>query len=572
MTNRQWYERLESVGRRVVAELADVALDFYHQPLVAEAKADRSLVSEADRTIEHRARAALAACDVEVARVSAFYGEEFGFLERLLGPELPGSADVGVTAVRGCWILDPIDGTTAFLAQVPTWSILLAYLETGRPVVGIACFPALGEIFCASLGAGAVHGPLDGSVGRGVRPSLLCSVRPPRSLRESMICYSSPSQFHYRGLRSFYTALAEQSGDFRTFPDAFGHVRVLTGHVDAMVDVIANPHDLAAIQILAEETRGACFRPFTMSPAPRPSACYASGGACLSSSAALADELAEVLGSAVDEDDVGQVDGSVLRDLASNALRQDFLRGALQAARQSRLPLGTVHGLVLLGCVEDLVIMAVGQGGVREDSGPLLARLAVVEDREGALAWFNESAGVSAEPPSPWAAVALTAEQVLRLSAAALRPQTTVAAIQSDSAVLEQLAGCAARGDWPKFVRSGWGAESDRSSAVWNETQAVARRVLGNVDVPLAQGEVLCLRRIRRRLLSVAGDDRVVSRILWEVRRPGMSQGGDEGTLCLTEVRPPDGSNRSDAVSTADLEGALEAGLRDLLAGRRSSE
>ncbi len=52
-------------------------------------------------------------------------------------------------------ILDPIDGTRAFMTGDPCWTVAIALVENGRPVAGVVHAPALGETFAASLGRGA---------------------------------------------------------------------------------------------------------------------------------------------------------------------------------------------------------------------------------------------------------------------------------------------------------------------------------------------------------------------------------------------------------------------------------
>ena len=53
------------------------------------------------------------------------------------------------------FILDPIDGTRAFIAGEPGWAVSLAIIDQGRPVAAAVNLPARGEIYCATSGAGA---------------------------------------------------------------------------------------------------------------------------------------------------------------------------------------------------------------------------------------------------------------------------------------------------------------------------------------------------------------------------------------------------------------------------------
>jgi myo-inositol-1(or 4)-monophosphatase len=70
-------------------------------------------------------------------------------------------------------VLDPIDGTRAFLSGDPCWTVAIALVEQGRPVAGVVHAPALGETFAASFGRGA---SLNGSAIRAARRDSLDGV------------------------------------------------------------------------------------------------------------------------------------------------------------------------------------------------------------------------------------------------------------------------------------------------------------------------------------------------------------------------------------------------------------
>jgi len=58
-------------------------------------------------------------------------------------------------ARRRLFIVDPIDGTVAYMKGKPWWCIPIAVVEAGRPVAAVIHAPALNETFCATLGGGA---------------------------------------------------------------------------------------------------------------------------------------------------------------------------------------------------------------------------------------------------------------------------------------------------------------------------------------------------------------------------------------------------------------------------------
>ena len=72
---------------------------------------------------------------------AAFLGEETG------------SAGPSEAGLR--WVVDPIDGTRAFIRGIPTWSILLGLEADGRPVLGVAYMPAAEDLFFGVEGEGA---------------------------------------------------------------------------------------------------------------------------------------------------------------------------------------------------------------------------------------------------------------------------------------------------------------------------------------------------------------------------------------------------------------------------------
>lgn len=58
---------------------------------------------------------------------------------------------------RRVWVVDPIDGTRAFIAGREDWSISAALVEDGRPVVAALFAPTTGELFTATVGGGATR-------------------------------------------------------------------------------------------------------------------------------------------------------------------------------------------------------------------------------------------------------------------------------------------------------------------------------------------------------------------------------------------------------------------------------
>lgn len=117
-----WVEAAEAAADVAAA----VVRPFFRAGLGAALKGDMSPVTIADRTAELAMRAVLS----ERFPSHGVLGEEFG-LER--------------EGARLRWVLDPIDGTRAFITGRPTFGTLVALLEDGVPVLGVIDQPMSGE-------------------------------------------------------------------------------------------------------------------------------------------------------------------------------------------------------------------------------------------------------------------------------------------------------------------------------------------------------------------------------------------------------------------------------------------
>ena len=125
----------------------DVIRPYFRGAVAADLKSDQSPVTIADREAELAMRAVLTALCPECG----ILGEEFG-LER---PE-----------ARLRWVLDPIDGTRAFITGRPTFGTLIALLDGDEPLVGIIDQPVTHERWVGAAGRTTQFtGPLGGRVG-----------------------------------------------------------------------------------------------------------------------------------------------------------------------------------------------------------------------------------------------------------------------------------------------------------------------------------------------------------------------------------------------------------------------
>jgi len=210
--------------------LADAARDairpHWREPVAAERKADATPVTIADRAAEEAMRRILTA---EVPQ-DGVQGEEFGVAEG---------------RSRRQWVLDPIDGTCAFLAGRPTFGTLIALVVDGFPVLGVIDQPVLGERW---LGAAGQPTTLNG------KP---IGTRPCRALADATLATTGPQYFtQEEGDR--FMALAQRCDHKRMIMggDCYNYALLATGFVDVVLESGLKLHDFAALVPVVEGAGG----------------------------------------------------------------------------------------------------------------------------------------------------------------------------------------------------------------------------------------------------------------------------------------------------------------------------
>lgn len=218
-----------------VARVAERAADHARREIIprfrcvgVETKADGTPVTQADRAAEKVLREIL---ETEYPEFS-FLGEETGEAKR---------------ESRYQWVVDPIDGTLSFTRGLPFFATLIALLEDGEPVLGLIDLPMLDQRYVGWRGAGC-----------------RCNGTPVRvsqetDLKRAIISHGDPAWFTKAGEHDAFMRLATEIPFFRGYTDAFGHAQVLSGGVDAMIDLDLSPWDTAATKILIREAGGVCL-------------------------------------------------------------------------------------------------------------------------------------------------------------------------------------------------------------------------------------------------------------------------------------------------------------------------
>jgi histidinol-phosphatase len=194
-----------------------------------ERKGDNSPVTIADKQAEQLIRQQLG----EKFPDDAILGEEFG-------------VQAGTSEYQ--WIVDPIDGTKSFITGVPLYSTLIGIVRNKECLGGVIYIPALDEMVFAARGAGAWYSSRE-------RKPTRCQVSR-RQLSEGMFVTTQLDSFGKRGASKGFELLEKSAYITRTWGDGYGYLLVATGRAEVMVDPIANPWDLAAVQPVIEEAGG----------------------------------------------------------------------------------------------------------------------------------------------------------------------------------------------------------------------------------------------------------------------------------------------------------------------------
>ena len=184
-------------------------------------------VTEADRAAERAMRAVLA----ELRPDDGILGEE----------------DAAVRGRSGLtWVIDPIDGTRAFLAGAPSWGTLIACGPTGEaPVIGLIDQPHIGERFTGSPRGAHLGGRFD-------RP---LRTRQVAGLSDAILFTTFP-EVGTPGEAQGFRAVADHVQLTRYGLDCYAYALVAMGQADLVIEAGLQPYDIQAPLALVEAAGG----------------------------------------------------------------------------------------------------------------------------------------------------------------------------------------------------------------------------------------------------------------------------------------------------------------------------
>ena len=213
------------VALDAAAAAAKISRGYYRSNLEVKTKDDRTPVTQADVDCELAVRKVI----LERFPEHGFFGEETG----------------RTRADADClWLVDPIDGTKAFVRQYPFFSTQIALMKGGQLVLGVSCGPMFEETAWAERGRGAW---LNGE-------------------RLAVSDITNPSQAAYSvgNLKSLarsagWARLAEfvaVSDRIRGYGDFYHYHLLAAGKLEAVIESDVNILDIAALSVIVTEAGG----------------------------------------------------------------------------------------------------------------------------------------------------------------------------------------------------------------------------------------------------------------------------------------------------------------------------
>ncbi len=217
-------------AHRLADTAGEIIRPFFRRRIevIDKGKSGFDPVTQADRGAEEALRALIAREHPE----DAILGEEHGYQ--------PGTS--GRT-----WVLDPIDGTRAFITGRHTWGTLIALEEGSTRLLGIIDQPVLRERFIGCNGTSEWVSP----VGREPLRTRACA-----RLADAVVSTTHPWSFFDAPQRQAFEDLARAARMSTFGGDCYAYALLAMGSIDLIVEAALAPWDVAALIPVIENAGG----------------------------------------------------------------------------------------------------------------------------------------------------------------------------------------------------------------------------------------------------------------------------------------------------------------------------
>jgi histidinol-phosphatase len=203
----------------------EVVRAYYQKSPEVRLKSDASPVTEADLRAEEAIRTSLSGQFPGYG----FYGEETG---------------QHAMAADNIWLVDPIDGTKAFVREIPFFSTQIALMREGRLVLGVSSAPVYGELAWAEEDGGAYLNE------RAIRVSKVAALRDAAVSTGNLRSLADSPRWQRFG------QLVGAAGYLRGYGD-FVHYHLLArGALEVVIESNVNILDIAALTVIVREAGG----------------------------------------------------------------------------------------------------------------------------------------------------------------------------------------------------------------------------------------------------------------------------------------------------------------------------
>jgi histidinol phosphatase-like enzyme (inositol monophosphatase family) len=221
---------LLKLAKKVAISGGDTALDYFRAsnlPITNKNSESFDPVTEADLKAEMVMRNLIA----RERPKDSILGEEQGFSQ--------GSSDY-------TWVLDPIDGTRAFISGVPVWTVLVSVKLGVNPILGVIYQPFTKELFLGGLGISEV-----------VRSGFVSSLKTRKCLNlEDSILFTTFPEIGSLAERGQFELLKSRAKLTRYGIDAYAYALLALGQIDIVLEAGLKPHDVQAPIAIIESAGG----------------------------------------------------------------------------------------------------------------------------------------------------------------------------------------------------------------------------------------------------------------------------------------------------------------------------
>ena len=223
-------DRFVQFAHTLADAAGDIIRHYFESELAVEDKADKTPVTKADREAE----AAMRALIDQHYPTHEIFGEEFGMTLAGGNDALIPPTSGGRSNRRYTWVLDPIDGTRAFIAGRKEWGTLIALCDDGVPILGMIDQPATGERWWGVVGEPTIY------KGNSVR-TRACNSLAEAEFSTTSLNYFTPEQ------ASRVVKLAQACKTTVRDGDCYAYGLLARGQRDVVIDAGLKPYDILAL-------------------------------------------------------------------------------------------------------------------------------------------------------------------------------------------------------------------------------------------------------------------------------------------------------------------------------------